>query len=159
MFASLLLAAALSHPAPASRHELTGALGYGFRETQLILVASWTGRRRWGAWFRIDQPEKSERPSSANPAGSPVSTSAASVGVAWRALPPLTVGVGYGQREEKTVVSGSTDLPDEFREDEHGLAAMGTWTFPVNATVAVAASATVGPGGFGAAVGATLYFP
>jgi hypothetical protein len=121
------------------------------------LVVSWTGRRRWGGWFRVDHAETSAGPVSTTP-GTSILTSAASIGVAWRALSRLTVGIGYGQKEEKTSSSGAIGLPDEYRNDEHGVAAIGTWTFPVNETVGVAVSASGGPGGFGAAAGATFYF-
>ena len=157
MIPALLLAAALSSPPTASRHELAGALGFGTRDLQPILVASWTGRRRWGAWFRIDQAEDSAGPASTTP-GTRILTSAASLGVAWRALPRLTVGLGYGQKEEKTSSSGAVGLPDEYRNDEHGVAAMGTWTFPFNETLGFAVSATAGPGGFGGSAGVMFYF-
>ena len=162
MIPALLLAAALSSPdpspAPSLRHELTTAVGYGDRDTQAIFVASWTGRRRWGAWFRVDHAETSEGPPSTTP-GTAIATSAGSIGVAWRALPRLTVGVGYGQKEEKTTSSGAIGLPDPYKNDEHGVAAIGTWTFPMNDILGVAVSVTGGPGGFGGAVGATFYFP
>jgi|SoiMethySBSTD1v2_1073268.scaffolds.fasta_scaffold389565_2 hypothetical protein len=157
MVATLLLAAALSRPAPPTGHQLTTALGYG--PQGWILVGSWTGPRRWGAWFRVDHATTSAGPPSTNASGTPILTSASSIGVAWRALPRLTVGIGYGQKEEKTATSGAVGVPDTYRNDEHGVAAIGTWTFPVNDTVGVAASASAGPGGFGAAIGATFFFP
>jgi hypothetical protein len=132
-------------------------VGYGDRDTQPIFVVSWTGRRRWGAWFRVDAAQKAAGPPSTT-AGTAIATSASSIGVAWRALQRLTLGVGYGQMEEKTTTSGAVGLPDEYRSDEHGVAAIGTWTFPVNDVLGVAASATAGPGGFGGSVGATFYF-
>lgn len=162
MIPALLLATALSSPdsspAPFLRHELTTAVGYGTRDTQAIFVVSWTGRRRWGAWFRVDSATRTEGPPSTT-IGTSILTSAGSIGVAWRALPRLTVGLGYGQKEEKTSSSGAIGLPDEYRNDDHGVAAMGTWTFPMNDILGVAVSATMGPGGFGAAGGVTFYFP
>ncbi|HET9300004.1 MAG TPA: hypothetical protein VFO11_08665, partial [Candidatus Polarisedimenticolaceae bacterium] len=128
MIPALLLATALSSPAPPVRHELAATVGYGTRDIQAIFGASWTGRRRWGAWFRVDSATTTEGPPSTTYATT-ILTSAGSIGVAWRALPRLTVGLGYGQKEEKTSSSGAVGLPDEYRNDEHGIAAMGTWTF------------------------------
>jgi hypothetical protein len=112
---ALLLAAALSSPPAPSPHELTAAVGWGTRETQPILVVSWTGRRRWGGWFRVDHAETSAGPVSTTP-GTSILTSAASIGVAWRALSRLTVGIGYGQKEEKTSSSGAIGLPRRVPE-------------------------------------------
>ena len=161
MIPALLLAAALSHPATSSAHELTAGVGYGTQGP--ILVASWTGRRRWGAWFRVDQSNGTQQIIHSTQ----VNNDASSIGAAWRALPRLTVGIGYGEKHETTTVYGAVGDPsnpvpivlEEHQDDEHGLAAMGTWTFPINETLGVAVSATAGPGGLGAAAGVTFFFP
>ena len=157
MIHALLLSAALAVPAPPSRHELMAAMGVGTRDVQPIFAVSWTGRHRWGGWFRVDQAFTSAGPVSTT-AGTKIATSSSSIGLAWRPLPRLTVGLGYGHKEEKTTTSGAVGLPDQYRNDEGGMAAMATWTFPVNDTLGVAVSTSGGPGGFGAAVGATFYF-
>lgn len=163
MIAALLLAAALSPPATPAGHQLTGALGLGARSP--ILVVSWTGRRRWGAWLRLDQPDgKPADVTKATPNSTQVYTTAGSLGVAWRALPRLAVGIGYGEKEVDTTVYGSLNgslatVLEDREEDEHGLAAIGTWTFPVNDTLGVAVSASAGPSGFGAAAGVTFFIP
>ena len=157
MIPALLLSAALAVPAPPLRHELMAAVGLGTRDAQPLFAVSWTGRRRWGGWFRVDHAETSGGPVSTT-LGTQIATSAGSIGVAWRPLPRLTVGLGYGHKEEKTTTSGAVGLPDEYRDNEGGMAAMATWTFPVNDTLGVAVSASGGPGGFGAAGGVTFYF-
>jgi len=161
MVATLLLAAALSRPAPLTGHQLTTAVGYGPQGP--ILVVSWTGRRRWGAWFRVDQQDVPRVMANSTH----VSTTAGSVGVGWRPRPRLTVGLGYGRKEETNTLYGEDVgngevIPvvlDVRKDRQDGLAAIGTWTFPVNDTLGVAASASAGPGGFGAAVGVTFFFP
>jgi len=163
---ALLLTAALSSPAPLMRHELTGTVGLGGPDLQRILVVSWTGRRRWGAWFRVDQRGGHSGRTSVIPNTTQRQTSAGSIGVAWRPLPRLTVGLGYGHFNEDSIVYGSVEGPDgpvaitlgEQRDHQHGLAAIGTWTFPVNETLGVALSATAGPGGFGGSAGVNFYF-
>jgi len=159
VIASLLLAAALV-PAPSTPHELTTALGLGVRVHQPIFVVSWTGRRRWGAWLRLDSRKQTFDSDLPAPEGVPVSTNAGSIGVAWRAWPRLTLGLGYGEMQEKVAQSGgTTPTADPLKEEWRGVAAIATWTFSVNEDVGVAVSASGGPGGFGAAVGGTFFFP
>jgi hypothetical protein len=157
VIAAVLLAAALSPPATSSGHELTAAVGLGTRAP--IMVVSWTGRRRWGAWLRLDQPDGKPAGQEAYPNSTQVYTTAFSMGVAWRALPRLAVGVGYGEKKEDITVYGPSGAVREDEDDEHGMAAIGTWTFPVKDTLGVAVSASAGPSGFGAAVGVTFSFP
>jgi hypothetical protein len=115
--------------------------------------------------LRLDQPDgKPADVTKATPNSTQVYTTAGSLGVAWRALPRLAVGIGYGEKEVDTTVYGSLNgslatVLEDREEDEHGLAAIGTWTFPVNDTLGVAVSASAGPSGFGAAAGVTFFIP
>ena len=157
--ATLLLAAALWPSAP-ERHEVAAAVGLSFGETQEILVLSWTGRHRWGGWFRLDDSERNPGGGSAIPEAPQVEVTAASFGIGWRALQRLTLGIGYGeQRTTTTFGRPSPENPagtEDRRVTEGGVAAMGQWTFPWKDTLGLAVSATGGPGGLGAAVGLTF---
>ena len=146
MIATLLLAAAL-WPSESEHHEVAATVGLGVEEQQQILLVSWTGRRRWGAWFRLDDAARNYTPETV------LEITASSVGVAWRPLQRLTAGLGYGEKRTTTAAG-----PEDRRETENGITAVGAWTFPVNKIVGVMVSATLGVGGFGAGAGVTFYF-